>query len=308
MGFRFHKSIKIAPGVKLNIGKKSMGVSVGNKFGGVSYNTKTGAHTRASVPGTGISYTEKIGDTSKAKKSYDSEITNDGPSNSGIPPKCGKNYKIWFKIIRWTFTVIFSAATVGMFPSFASIVFLAAAFMAAPIDTFDAFMREKLHIGSKLKIAAIVALFILGCVTMPKTAKVEAPAASSSISQETEQKETEITTPSAPDPDNTTSNTTPSENLSNTTPDADTPQQAVSTPAAPDSTPAAPDPTPEPEPTPEPAVTIPYEENYHGHVYATPSGERYHYEANCGGDKSEEITWDTVDARHLTPCKKCVLK
>lgn len=60
MGFRYRKSIKIAPGVKLNVGKKSVGVSVGNKYGGISVNSKTGASTRVSVPGTGISYTEKI--------------------------------------------------------------------------------------------------------------------------------------------------------------------------------------------------------------------------------------------------------
>ena len=55
MGFRFRKSIKIAPGVKLNLGKKSTGISVGNKFGGVSINTKTGVTTRVSAPGTGMS-------------------------------------------------------------------------------------------------------------------------------------------------------------------------------------------------------------------------------------------------------------
>ena len=31
MGLRFRKSIKILPGVKLNLGKKSAGVSVGTK-------------------------------------------------------------------------------------------------------------------------------------------------------------------------------------------------------------------------------------------------------------------------------------
>lgn len=62
MGFRFRvrKSIKVAPGVKVNIGKKSVGVSVGNKYGGVSVNSKRGVTTRVSVPGTGISYTQKV--------------------------------------------------------------------------------------------------------------------------------------------------------------------------------------------------------------------------------------------------------
>ena len=46
MAFRFRKSIKLAPGVKLNLGKKSVGVSVGGKYGGVSYNSRNGARYR----------------------------------------------------------------------------------------------------------------------------------------------------------------------------------------------------------------------------------------------------------------------
>lgn len=61
MGWRYRKSIKIAPGVKLNFGKKSMGVSIGGKYGGVSINSKRGVTTRTSIPGTGLSYTRKVG-------------------------------------------------------------------------------------------------------------------------------------------------------------------------------------------------------------------------------------------------------
>lgn len=61
MGIRFRKSVKIAPGVKLNIGKKSVGVSVGSKYGGFSVNSKTGTRVRASLPGTGLSYSSKVG-------------------------------------------------------------------------------------------------------------------------------------------------------------------------------------------------------------------------------------------------------
>ena len=53
MGFRFRKSVKIAPGVKVNFGKKSVGMSIGNKGGGLSFNSRTGARARASIPGTG---------------------------------------------------------------------------------------------------------------------------------------------------------------------------------------------------------------------------------------------------------------
>lgn len=33
MGFRFRKSFKVAPGVRLNVGKKSSSISIGNKYG-----------------------------------------------------------------------------------------------------------------------------------------------------------------------------------------------------------------------------------------------------------------------------------
>lgn len=68
MGFRFKKSKKIAPGVRLNFGKKSAGISFGGKRGGLSFNSKTGARTRVSVPGTGISYSTKLGGSKKKKK------------------------------------------------------------------------------------------------------------------------------------------------------------------------------------------------------------------------------------------------
>lgn len=65
MGFRFRKSVKIAPGVKVNFGKKSVGLSIGNKGGGISFNSKTGSRARVSIPGTGLSYSTKLGGRKK---------------------------------------------------------------------------------------------------------------------------------------------------------------------------------------------------------------------------------------------------
>lgn len=58
MGLRFRKSIKIAPGVRLNIGKKSVGISAGVKGARVSVNSKGRVTKTVGIPGTGISYTE----------------------------------------------------------------------------------------------------------------------------------------------------------------------------------------------------------------------------------------------------------
>lgn len=63
MGFRFRKSVKIAPGVRLNIGKKSVGISAGVKGARMSVNSSGRKTTTVGLPGTGLSYskTEKIG-------------------------------------------------------------------------------------------------------------------------------------------------------------------------------------------------------------------------------------------------------
>ena len=75
MGVRFRKSISIAPGIRINLNKKSVGVSVGNKFGGVSYNTRTGARARVSAPGTGVSYSTKLGSSTNRNSSTSVVVT-----------------------------------------------------------------------------------------------------------------------------------------------------------------------------------------------------------------------------------------
>ena len=58
MGFRFRKSFKVAPGVRLNVGKKSTSVSFGGK--GVRHTiSSTGRRTSSiGVPGSGLYYTK----------------------------------------------------------------------------------------------------------------------------------------------------------------------------------------------------------------------------------------------------------
>lgn len=56
MGFRFRRSIRIAPGVRLNLNKRSMGVSVGGKGLRYSVNSKGRRTSTIGIPGTGLSY------------------------------------------------------------------------------------------------------------------------------------------------------------------------------------------------------------------------------------------------------------
>lgn len=58
MGFNFRKSINLGGGVKLNLGKKRVGISAGVKGARVSVNSKGRKSATLSIPGTGISYTK----------------------------------------------------------------------------------------------------------------------------------------------------------------------------------------------------------------------------------------------------------
>lgn len=61
MSWNFRKSIKIAPGVKVTLGKKSTSVSVGPKGLKHSINTKGQVRRTTSIPGTGLYNSEVIG-------------------------------------------------------------------------------------------------------------------------------------------------------------------------------------------------------------------------------------------------------
>jgi hypothetical protein len=59
MGFRFRKSVRIAPGLRINLGKKSASLSVGSRGATVNISDR-GVKTTVGVPGTGMSYSEKV--------------------------------------------------------------------------------------------------------------------------------------------------------------------------------------------------------------------------------------------------------
>ena len=58
MGFNFRKSINLGGGLKLDLAKKSVGISAGVKGARVSVNSKGRKSATLSIPGTGISYTK----------------------------------------------------------------------------------------------------------------------------------------------------------------------------------------------------------------------------------------------------------
>lgn len=61
MGFRFRKSINLGGGMRLNLNKKSAGLSFGGKGFRYSINTNGKRTASAGIPGTGLYYTKSSG-------------------------------------------------------------------------------------------------------------------------------------------------------------------------------------------------------------------------------------------------------
>lgn len=59
MGFRFRKSFKILPGVRINLGKKGISTSIGPKGAKINIGPN-GTRFTTSIPGTGISYSTRL--------------------------------------------------------------------------------------------------------------------------------------------------------------------------------------------------------------------------------------------------------
>lgn len=112
MGLRFRKSIKIAPGVKLNLNKKSSSITFGGK--GIHHTiSSTGKKTTTvGVPGTGISYSKTSGGGHKTASPKDtipnnSHVNNMSPSNN--------NGKKWHEKTGWIIFFLIFFFPVGLF-------------------------------------------------------------------------------------------------------------------------------------------------------------------------------------------------
>ncbi len=101
MGFRFRKSIKIMPGVRVNVSKSGFSTSVGGR--GATMNvSKRGVRTTVGIPGSGLSYSTLHGKPKAKPQKINSPMVSVDrpkiePSKSGIG--IGKAMIIAFVII-----------------------------------------------------------------------------------------------------------------------------------------------------------------------------------------------------------------
>lgn len=88
MGWRFRRSVKILPGVKVNFGAKSASVTVGGRLARKTYSTTGRQTTSYSVPGTGLYYTTSTGGRTKRSE-----------RRSAPPPKPPFYRRTWFIVL-----------------------------------------------------------------------------------------------------------------------------------------------------------------------------------------------------------------
>lgn len=118
MTWNFRRSIKVAPGVKLNVSKKGSSLSIGPKGAKLNVNSKGEIHRTVSIPGTGLYNREKINITSnnsapkkikQEKESVTQKMKNDTipvpptPDNNSTkkrnPIPGFRNDVLWHKVV-----------------------------------------------------------------------------------------------------------------------------------------------------------------------------------------------------------------
>lgn len=120
MGLRFRKSFKIAPGVKVNLNKKSTSVTFGGKGAHYTINSKGKRTASVGIPGTGLYYTETS--NSNSYNSGSTSTTQSSSKNTEGRKKRGCLFYIMALIIICVALAVYSFAWI---PAIGCIIFFA---------------------------------------------------------------------------------------------------------------------------------------------------------------------------------------
>ena len=315
MGFRFRKSVKIAPGVRLNIGKKSVGISAGVKGARVSVNSKGRVTKTVGIPGTGLSYqkTEKIGGHAATDK-HDQTApeytpTVDLPPIDPQPPRPPRTPKGILTLLK-VLAVLLIAMSLTL--TLASVV---GGFIGTAIGCFILYYRRTRIAWNGDKpprcrwMVVVAVLFVLLAVggkaspdpaadtTAEQTVQAEQAAAEKAEAEKAaaekaakEQAEKEAAEKAAAEQaakeqaEKEAAEKAAAEQAAKEQAEKEAAEQAAAAAAA--------------QAAQEQAAAQQSET-----VYITPSGKRWHRSASCAGKNARAVTMDQVGGR--TPCQKC---
>ena len=110
MGLRFRKSFKIAPGVRLNLNKKSTSVTFGGKGFHHTISSTGKKTTTVGVPGTGISYSKTSGGN-RGKTSH----SHTPQSSSFLPDPPQRDERKWHEKTGWIIFFLIVFFPIGLF-------------------------------------------------------------------------------------------------------------------------------------------------------------------------------------------------
>ena len=315
MGFRFRKSFKIAPGVRVNVGKKSIGISAGVKGARVSVNSSGRKTTTVGIPGTGLSYqkTEKIGGTKKAQTGgFDDLPETDGVEPANLPPIVPPPQKPQKPVSKATIVIlrILAVALIGMGLTLTLVTVVGglAATALGCVLMHKSRWHDAERTGKPYKqakrcrwqyvVAALFVFFAIGgkAVDAPTDDTAEQQAIAEQQAAQ-EQAENEAAEKAAAEK-------AAKEQAEKEAAEKAAAEQAAKEQAEKD---AAEKVAAEQQAAAAAAAQAAQEQaaaQQQGEtVYITPSGKRWHRSARCAGDNAIAVTMDQVGNR--TPCKKC---
>ena len=301
MGFRFRKSFKIAPGVRVNVGKKSIGISAGVKGARVSVNSSGRKTTTVGIPGTGLSYqkTEKIGGHAATDK-HDQTApeytpTVDLPSIDPQPPRPPRTPKGMLTLLK-VLAVLLIAMSLTL-----TLVSVVGGFFGTALGCFILYYRRTRIAWNGDKpprcrwMVVVAVLFVLLAVggkaspdpaadaTAEQTVQAEQAAKEQAEKEAAEKAAAEKSAKEQAEKE--AAEKAAAEKAAKEQAEKAAKEQAAAAAAA--------------QTAQEQAAAQQQGET----VYITPSGKRWHRSARCAGDNAIAVTMDQVGNR--TPCKKC---
>jgi hypothetical protein len=94
MGFRFRRSVKLFPGLRLNFGKRGISASIGVRGAHVTYGP-SGTRTTFGLPGSGLSYTH----LERPHHAVPIPMTAEPPTDAGAPQGSAQRGVLWMGLI-----------------------------------------------------------------------------------------------------------------------------------------------------------------------------------------------------------------
>lgn len=295
MGFRFRKSFKIAPGVRVNVGKKSIGISAGVKGARVSVNSSGRKTTTVGIPGTGLSYqkTEKIGGHAATDKhdqtAPEHTPTVDLPPIDPQPPRPPRTPKGMLTLLK-VLAVLLIAMSLTL-----TLVSVVGGFLGTALGCFILYYRRTRIAWNGDKpprcrwMVVVAVLFVLLAVGGKASPDPVADATAEQTAQ-AEQAAAEKAEAEKAAAEKAAAEKAAKEQAAKEQAEKEAAEKAAAEQAAAAAATQA---------AQEQAAAQQQGET----VYITPSGKRWHRSARCAGDNAIAVTMDQVGDR--TPCKKC---